>query len=189
MTLDNKEEFNDLMLKRVANVAISAGTAQKMGPVGTVNSARIFLSEKNNIKTLIEAKDTNSFTEALDITTDKLLQKLPREAAHRPTGRHWGSARKFLNIFLRDCFYNYDLRNEYTLAKWEPWLEIPLDSHVANGIIKNSAEKDDLPPWSTVIGLAKNSGLYQDAAAKIARDIYKTHRIHLDLVYWRQPNP
>jgi hypothetical protein len=189
MTLDEKEEFNSLMWKRVANVAIGASTARKMGPKGTISKARLFLEEKDNVQSLIDAEDVESFKRALDTTTEALRRSLPRKRIDQPTGQRWGSSRKFLNIFLRDCFYNYALRKKFKLAKWGQWLEIPLDSHVAKGIKADSTEDQALPKWGTVIGLReKDNELYQCAAAKIAKIKYKTRRIHLDLVYFRQTN-
>ena len=48
--------------------------------------------------------------------------------------RHWGAARKAVNLFLRDALCNRYLAEEFNLKKAEAWMEIPLDSAVARGI-------------------------------------------------------
>lgn len=99
--------------------------------------------------------------------------------------KHWGAARKFLNIFLRNVVYNRYLCDEFGLEQIVPWLEIPLDSHVASGL---RAERGGtrLPRWKTVIGLKPEvSRLYQDFAADVAAR-KGCERVHLDLLYWRR---
>ena len=46
----------------------------------------------------------------------------------------WGFARKGLNIFLRDCFYNRYIHDHYGLQAIEPFLEVPLDGRVMEKI-------------------------------------------------------
>jgi hypothetical protein len=84
-----------------------------------------------------------------------------------------------LNLY---ALYNYYLRDAYRLAKFEPYLEIPLDSNVGRRLRKEDAS---LPPWRTVKGLTPElSARFQKAAAHIAKREH-THRVHLDVRYWR----
>jgi hypothetical protein len=105
---------------------------------------------------------------------------------HLPRGaQHWGPARKFLNIFLRGVVYNRYLCDEYALAGIVPWLEVPLDSHVALGL-RSEPGGLSLPRWKTVKGLdPTTSKRYQDFAADTAARI-GCERVHLDLLYWRR---
>jgi hypothetical protein len=54
-----------------------------------------------------------AFCSHLDRATEELLSGLPDGA------RHWGLARKLLNIFLRDALYTGYLADEYSLQKSE----------------------------------------------------------------------
>jgi hypothetical protein len=115
----------------------------------------------------------------LNKATQSLLKKLPRVA------QNWGAARKFLNIFLRGIIYNRFLCENYNLYHIEPWLELPLDSHVANGL-RSEPGGSSLPRWKTVIGLDnKTSQQYQNFASKIAIE-KGISLVHLDLIYWRR---
>jgi len=131
-----------------------------------------------DLRVFARAKNQTSFEELLDKTTEKLRLALPEY------WQRWGSSRKFLNIFLRDAFYNRYLCNVYKLRKLEPWLEIPLDRDVANGLRSERGGKS-LPAWKTVIGLdQQTSKLYQNFASHIAKK-KNISRVHLDLWYWR----
>ena len=115
---------------------------------------------------------------SLDRSTHLFLNDLPQGA------KHWGAARKILNIFLRGVFYNKFLCEYYKLDCVEPWLELPLDSHVAKGL---RSEKNGklLPRWTTVIGLNHEiNKKYQEFATLVAKK-KGTNRVHLDIEYWR----
>jgi hypothetical protein len=101
--------------------------------------------------------------------------------------QYWGVARKCLNLFFRDALYNHYLRTKYGLAKFERYLEIPLDSHVGTEL-RHSPEGQNanppLPRWKTVKGLGPADKRFQDVAERIAKR-EGTERVHLDVVYWR----
>ncbi len=103
--------------------------------------------------------------------------------------RHWGVARKCLNLFFRDAIYNFYLRKEYKLAKFEKFLEIPLDSYVGHALHRQARdERRDVPPWRTVKGLTPEaSAKFQAFASEIARR-KRTKRLHLDVAYWGAEN-
>ncbi len=164
-----------LLQKKISN-CIGPSTGRNMGPSGTIGIARGFL--KNLDLDKISKKNRESFEIAIDEITYNFQNALPIG------GQYWGSCRKFLNIFLRETLYNCYLRERYNLEIIEPWLEIPLDSHVAKGL---HAEQDGniLPRWNTVIGLSKEDNFkYQQFAEKLATS-KGISRVHLDLFYWR----
>ena len=172
-----KTELIKALHRRVASTSIGASTARGMGPVGTIPAARKFLADLSLAR--FRCRSAGGFQRTLDCVTDEYVEELPRGA------RHWGSARKFLNLFLRHIVYSRYLCEEYRLAHIVAWLEVPLDSHVALGL-RAEPGGSSLPRWRTVIGLdAPTSRCYQDFAAGVAL-MRGFERIHLDLLYWRR---
>lgn len=169
--------FYTLLQKRIASTAVGASTARGMGPKGTIQSARRFLANVDLARFSVDSEKL--FSEKLDRVTAGLRRSLPRGA------RHWGAARKFLNIFLRGVVYNRHLYQRYKLSGIEPWLELPLDSHVAKGL-RAEPNGRRIPRWNSVIRLDRpTSRIYQAFAAEVARE-YGLFRVHLDLYYWRR---
>lgn len=118
------------------------------------------------------------FLAALDRQTLVVKGRLP------PGAQHWGIARKVLNIFVRSSVYNRQLSRAYSLAHLEPWLELPLDSQVAQGLATCSGSS--LPRWHSVKGLRPDvSAEYQAAAAALARK-RGVFPIHLEACWWRE---
>lgn len=168
--------FYTALQRRIANTAIGASTARGMGPKGTVATARNFLLKLDLSKFAVNSEV--QFAAVLNLTTRMLRQRLPAG------GQHWGSARKFLNIFLRGVVYNRHLCREYGLSGIEPWLEIPIDSHVVRGL-RREPNSEGIPRLKSIIGLNyMQNRRYQEFAGKVAK-IRKTYRVHLDLFYWR----
>src|ERR1700693_4099694 len=163
---------------QIANTTVGPSTVRGMGPRGTVVAARKHLAEINLSRFVGDSQ--RAFARRLDRGTYGLLKSMPRGA------QHWGTARKLLNIFLRSAAYNKFLCETYDLGSVEPWLEVPLDSHVAKAL-RGEPGGSALPRWKTVIGLDREvSQQYQDFAATVARR-KRVDRVHLDLLYWRQP--
>lgn len=171
-------DYINLLRKRQASTSIGASTARNMGPAGTIQIARKFLMDLKleRFQKINEAK----FKQELDLTTEAFKKALP------PGAGHWGSARKFLNIFLRGCAYNKYLSAHYKLDGIEPWLEVPLDSHVAKGLKEEDAGQTNLPKWPGVIHLTpEDSKIYQCFASNVAcKD--GVNRVDLDVKYWRR---
>ena len=150
--------FTHLMQFRVANLSVDAASVRNMGPSGSIAAAREFLKKID----LRNFADPTSFPESLDAGTLLLKSILP------DGGRHWGSARKFMNLFLRDATYNYHLREAFGLHRVESELELPLDSHSARGL-RDHAPDAQLPTWRSVIHLTPaESDKYQRVASVIA---------------------
>lgn len=175
----SKGDFLRYVQLRIANTAVGPSTVRGMGPRGTVEAARRYLAD---IDIAVFAQDSQRhFATRLNRETLRFMKGLPAGA------RRWGIARKLLNIFLRGAAYNRYLNDAYDLPNVEPWLEVPLDSHVAKALRAEDGG-EELPRWRTVIGLEPAvSQQYQDFAAVVARR-KGMHRVHLDLLYWRRPD-
>lgn len=169
-------KFLKLLERKNARTTVGPSAARGMGPKGTIASVCAFLEGYDLRK--IKTRSEKAFQLKLDTATNDLMRSLPLGA------RHWGSARKFFNLFLRGALYDKYICNKYGLDRLEPWLELPLDSHVAKGL-KEEREGRTLPKWQTVIGLSPETSLaFQLVASEVAKR-ENTHRIHLDLLYWR----
>jgi hypothetical protein len=173
----SRSDFHALVQNRLAQIAVGASTARNMGPKGTVDGAREFLAALpiDEFSTTSEAL----FKLALDQRTAELQCALPREFER---GGRWGVARKFLNLFLRDAFYTTYTRERFRLKQIEGFLEVPLDSHVANWLRRRNSA---LPRWVSVVSLTpEQNSIFQEYAAELARGTGKA-RVHLDLQAWR----
>ena len=163
--------------RRTAELAIGSSTLRNQGAVGVVKATRQFLA--NLDLKVFSVNSIQKFNKALDRSTEDLIRVLPKSA------RNWGTARKALNIFLRDCIYNQFLSSHFTISQIHPWLEVPLDSHVASGL-RATSHKKNLPRWGSIKKLKReDSDKYQDAAEKVA-DKIECNRVDLDIYLWRQ---
>lgn len=170
------DKYIALLQQRIANTSVGPSTARGMGPKGTIQAARQFLTDLDLRK--LRKRSQSSFATELDAITVELMRFLPRKA------RHWGSARKFLNIFLRGVIYDCYLCERYKLYTIEPWLEIPLDRQVAKGL-GSEPGSEMLPRWRTVTRVSPDENkMFQEFANEIAK-LEQTYRVHLDLLYWR----
>ncbi len=170
-------EYLEYLRERQASISVGASTARGMGPRGTIRAARTFLGELQLER--FHKTSEAEFLAELDKATEELKIRLPNGA------RMWGSARKFLNIFLRGCAYNKYLCAHHRLQLIQAWLEVPLDSHVAKGL-EQIAGRGQLPRWPGVIHLkSKDSALFQGFAAEVAR-IDGVNKVDLDVKFWRR---
>lgn len=168
------EDFHHSVQNFIVN-SYGVGVVRKMGPKGYLDNIREFLKKIDLAD--VSKLDASQFPDVLNDLTEKLCRHMPRDA------RYWGVARKCLNLFFRDALYNFYLREKYDLAKFEKYLEIPLDSNSGSKLWE--IDKKGLPRWRTVIGLRPEvSAKFQKVAATVARG-KGTERVHLDVVYWR----
>jgi len=173
----NNFQYLIFLRERQASTSIGASTARRMGPKGTIQVARKYL-ETLELKRF-KRRSQSDFLKELEKATRELMDSLPIG------NRHWGSSRKFINIFLRGCCYNKYLSAHYKLEKIEPWLEVPLDSHVAKGL-KSHTGRGCLPRWRGVIHLSKDeSDKFQIFASKLA-NCEGVNRVDLDIKFWRR---
>jgi len=113
----------------------------------------------------------------LDRHTEALRRRFPLKA------RHWGAARKALNLFLMDACHNRHLYAYHKLSTIEQWLEVPLDSFVAKGL-RRDIPGSLLPKWNSIKGLSKSQSDSYQESAKVAAASRGVARVHLDLYYW-----
>ena len=121
-----------------------------------------------------------AFLNVLNELTKALAEAFPEG------GRgNWGAARKSLNLFLRDVVESRSLWDKYKLRKIEPWLEVPLDSHVARGLCGFKRDLRRNHRWPGVRNLTKEvSDQYQAVASTLAKKC-GCSRVDLDLYMWR----
>jgi hypothetical protein len=174
--------FIQKMQRRIAQITIGPSVVRGSGTKGVSEPARSLLAALDLRK--FAAASESAFGQALDTATEDLRQSVPRGA------QSLGLARKCVNLFLREDLYNVYLLNEYGLARAEQWYEIPLDSYVAEGLIKKAASEKpqphSLPRWRGLKYLEQaDSKHYQEYASDRARREGLPARVHLDLDLWR----
>ena len=146
-------------------------------PQGTADAARNFLSALRLKQ--FGTSDRSRFSSALDRQTEVLRRSLPA------TRRHWGLARKVLNIFLHNAFYNYYLRRANFLGKAERLFELPIDSAVVRGLRRATTDAV-LPTWQGLSRLTiSENEEFQVCALQVARQM-RISRVHLDAILWTQ---
>ena len=179
-----KVDFIKLVQYKVAVSSISINSVRSYGK-GVLKIIHDFL-QNLNLKEIPKSKE--DFVVWLDKTTDELCSKLNKYSQlNKYKTKFWGLARKALNLFLRDVFYNRYLYEEFNLARLEYWLEIPLDSVVAKRLHEKSQFLGkNLPKWTSLKELSPETNKrYQDFALILAQK-FKIARVHLDLYLWLQ---
>ena len=170
-----KKSFVDAVQARVARIAISASAARGQKAPGLVLAARDFCArvDLSGFSTNRNAK----FASHLEATTLSLKNELPR------AGRHWGVARKLLNIFLRDALYTFYLREWYGLVAAEEFFEVPLDS-ISSGEIRKLVGRGVLPKWPGVKHVSPAISAEYQGVAQAEADRRGIARVHLDTFWW-----
>ncbi len=170
-------KFRDKLQEYIANISIGSSTVRGRR-AGTVGTVRNYLADLD--LSSLQGLNKEQFENWINEKTKDLQSKLDQNCKEE-----WGLARKCLNIFLRNVFYNKYLYKEFKLRRIEPWLEVPLDSQVAKRLRKER-EGSVLRTWPWLNKLDQTTSEdYQKVAAKVsARN--KLSRVHLDVFYWRQ---
>lgn len=174
----NWEEVQNTQ-RTLARIAMGISTVRGLGPAGMMmETSRSFLGYFD-IRS-IKARSEKEFCCILDLMTGELILSLP------DGGDDWGSARKFVNIFLRHCAHNVITREAYRLDLIEPWLEVPLDSHVASGLRKYAGDFGLMAPprWKTIRGLTQDVSEEWQATALQVEKCLGTERVRLDYWLW-----
>jgi len=162
--------------RRVANISIGASTLRNQGGKGMQKEAIRFLS-RLKLDTLGEMSK-EQFPKWLNEKTRYLMKRFNTKCN---VENNWGAARKTINIFLENAFYDRFLAKKYGLERLEDILEIPLDSNVVGKLFGDLEQFNDF----TIKGLKRRESRgIQDLAKKRAESIH-TFRIYLDLKYWR----
>jgi hypothetical protein len=165
---------------RVANIAIGSTTLRNQGSRGVNRAAREFLADVP-FSALVHGNG-DRFLKELDRQTVLLKKRLPRKA------RHWGTARKALNVFLGEVYYHRVLCDHFGMEKVAEFLEVPLDEDVSR-FLRDKAQGSGktLPRWPRIKRLSpQESKQYQEFAREYARSRGKGWiRLHVDLEAWR----
>jgi hypothetical protein len=170
-----KQDFLVAVQAQVARSAIGPSTLRRQGAVGTVDAARGFLSTVP-LRGFAVADDRR-FRNQLDQVTEELRASLPRGA------QTWGTARKALNVFLRDAMYCVYLDEVFRLRRAEQLLELPLDS-ITSKCLRKAATLGELPLWPGVRALRQDiSDAFQAVASRVAAE-RGLARVHLDAFWW-----
>jgi hypothetical protein len=159
---------------------VTPSAVRNMGSPGVVHAAREFLTHKVSLKEM--ALSGERFSGLLDLRTDQLVKAFPKPA------RHWGTARKVLNIFLRDATYNSFLCQAFRLDQLSKRLEVPVDRDVAE-FLRNDTSIDGqkrLLRWISIKSLNREQNKeYQDAAKLIAAR-EGIEPVDIDVLAWRK---
>lgn len=169
-----KDNFIKTVQLKTATSAIGPSALRNQG-TGILKKAQKYCSEMD--LSIFSSMTKNEFLRQLDEDTERMLDLFGLR--YRP----WGTARKALNLYLRDALYNKYLSREYNLETIEPFLEIPLDSAVAQGLKKKDTYRV-LPRWLGLKSLSRKvSDQYQQFALNEAKK-QNLVRIHMDMYLW-----
>jgi hypothetical protein len=167
-----------------ARISVTQPTVRGQGK-GVLAASHHFLAVDFQLGGML-ATTERSYIKRLDRATEALQRALGRKSGS------FGLARKLLNIYMRDCFYSRMLCSQYRLESIEPFLEVPLDSFVAKGLIAEAEQLGQfrrLPTWRTIKGLQREeSDRFQSFASELAAK-RKHDRVHLDVTLWGSRKP
>jgi len=173
----NEDKFIEAIKNHVSEIAIGASALRNQGSSGVIKIAREYFKEMN-LTDFIKTNESD-FLIVLDNHTEKLQNSFPTGA------KNWGAARKAMNLFIRDSFYNQYLSKAYDLSKIEYYLEVPIDSYVAIGL---RSFNDKLPKWKSIKSFTKeDNNKFQTFAREHAKS-ENIARVHLDILFWRNNN-
>jgi hypothetical protein len=171
-----EREFRRALQVRTAQAAIGPSTLRNQGGPGVVKAAREALVRVDLARFVTPSRE--EFGRELNRVTLRIQRKLPP--------RRWGTARKALNIFLRDVLYNTYLARDLRFDRVERWLELPLDSYTVEAL-RRAIPSERLPRWPGVASVnSETYAAFQAAADEVARE-RRIARVHLDVFWWRQP--
>jgi len=169
-----RHDFIATLQQRTGIAAVGPSALRGQGK-GVLRATQTFLGQMD--LSGVSTSSPRRYRKWLDGQTKRLLEKLP------VNGSPWGTARKALNLFMRDTLYNRYLNRRFGINAIEPWLEVPLDSAVARGL-KRHAGRGSLPQWPGLKKLkAGVSDEFQDFAQEHAR-AQGIERVHLDIYLW-----
>lgn len=179
--MKSDEHKLSLYQERLSRITVTSSSARGQ-PVGTIVAAQNYLS-RVDLSTLGKLNDSADFETVLGQWTTSLCRRLETKS--------WGHARKFLNIFLYMCSRDFEIRKQYRLNRFDKVLEIPLDRHVAEGLVAFErcvahGGRTKLT-WTTIGALdEQKNAAFQAIASMLARQL-NLHRAELDLKLWRRP--
>jgi hypothetical protein len=168
------KDFIKTLQRKIAITAVGPSAVRGQGK-GVLRISQNFLAKMSLAR--VPKSSSKRYQIWLDRQTELLLNTLPIK------NRPWGAARKVINLFMRDALYNKYLSTQFKLKSIENWLEIPLDSVVANGL-KSLGYRGELPQWPGLKKLKPNiNECFQAFASKQATS-KGIARVHLDMYLW-----
>lgn len=181
--MDKKKKLRHLQ-RYLANIAIGPTTLRNPGVPGVRRAAIKFLV-KIDLRRLRGTKP-RQYTDVLYSWTKKLMRSFPRGAR-----RNFGAARKAVNLFMAQAYFNREMAAQYGLRRFANFLETPLDSGAASKIRSYAQKKcgrHTLDRWKGIKNLAQEvSQQYQVQARKLAKQ-WALPRGELDIVLWPPDN-
>jgi len=163
------------MKRWIAYTSVGTSTVRGQGCPGLAQELRQILNDVD--LATFATGGRKGFPELLDVQTESIRKLMPRGT------RHWGVARKVLNIFLRGATYNCFLRDRFKLQQLEPVLELPLDKWTVKALKLRSPPRS-LPRWKAIKHLTHDdSDRFQTQASEWAAS-KNSLRVHLDIVFW-----
>lgn len=165
----------DNLLKFIAKRAITPSPLRNQYPKGGLAKIRKYLSDSSLKSEFLSSYNLkNEYEIFLNRHTDNLVNLFPKGQFK------WGSARKALNIYLRDLALQFIVNNK-PMDESLKFMEIPLDSYVAKGL---KSLNNSLPKFTSIKNTKpEDYFVYQTYASELAK-YNKTSRIHLDLSFY-----
>ena len=107
-------DFSNLVQKRVANISIGPSTLRNQGKKDVAPTVTTIAREFLGVLKLAELRymKVDKFDEWLNDKTKDLEDRFKDVAPG-----NWGAARKAINVFLENAFYDRLLSEEYNLQK------------------------------------------------------------------------
>jgi hypothetical protein len=174
-----RRELLRYVQRRLADGASGPSSLRNQGARGTTAAARAFLGQLNLTK--LRSINATGYGRWLDSRTGELQRHLPQGA------RNWGTARKALNVFMVEVFFNRVLARECRMDRLKDVLETPLDSQAAKKLRAFARRRHlEVPPkmWVRYLTPELNQA-YQVLASRMAKD-NGLDRASLDLIPWRR---
>lgn len=184
------------------NISIGQPTVRNQG-IGIAKGVRYAISQNFEFADFFKAldsKDPNEYTTYLDNLANSLMECYGLDKDNKPTKSKipWGVGRKCVNILARNIIYNRFIWDQigYDPDKFDKEshiskLELPLDSFTINGL-KDDCKTYNIPiiedlaqPFTIKYLLLPKSKTIQGLASLVA-EARGTHRVHLDILYWRE---
>jgi len=176
--------------KRVADISITTPVVRGIGFKRALAVARNFVAQLDLSELGAQGRHEQAFIDLLNKKTDELQLRLQEQRARQAKAgstkaKLWGSARKVLNVFLCEAYFNRALERSYNLRELADWLEVPLDSQVVTEIRRKAQEFGfEKPP--SVRGVKwldqETSATYQTLAREVATAMLLPARIYFEVV-------
>jgi hypothetical protein len=189
--MQKSEDFSKSMQQYLAITTVGPSTLRNQGSKGVINAVQEYLAKNNlcDFNQINESEYLNILNKKTEELKEIIINIVDENKGHKNkqlNGRqHWGAARKSLNLFLREIFFNKLLGHKIEIK--EEWMEIPLDSFIAKAL--NKASKKFYKKVITWPGLKRLDFETNRQFQMIAKDLSSKEfdnisRIRLDIRLW-----